>query len=102
MTGSTGVGPFESAKQPRSEQRQDVALAEQSLGFTHSTNSDKQICGGWEEEVAQFICKKIRQHVKLFLDQEAGVNWNSGLYALFQGKSLFLISLCLVSATKGS
>lgn len=27
--------------------------------------------------------------MKLFLNQEAGVNWNSGLHALFQGRSLF-------------
>lgn len=86
---------------PCSEQCQDVALAEQSLGFTHSTDSDEQICDGWEEEVAQFICKKIRQHVKLFLDQEAGVNWNSGLYALFQGKSLFFFFSMLSFPHKG-
>lgn len=47
--GSTGVGPFESAKHPllRAERR-DVALAEQSIGFTHSTKSliDKSVMAG--------------------------------------------------------
>lgn len=49
MMGSTGVGPFESAKQPllRAE-CQDVALAEQPVGFTHSTNSliNKSVMAG--------------------------------------------------------
>lgn len=48
--------------------------------------------------------------MKLFLDQEAGVNWNSGLHALFQGRSLFffffsflmLSSPFLFFPTKGS
>lgn len=31
--------------------------------------------------------------MKLFLDQEAGVNRNSGLHALFQGRSLFFLML---------
>lgn len=85
------VGPFGSAKQPLLRAASGCGPG-RAVGRIHSQHllSDKQICDVWEEEVAQLICKKIRQHVKLFLDQEAGVNWNSGLRALFQGRSLFV------------
>lgn len=47
--GSTGVGPFESAKHPLLRvECQDVALAEKLLGFTHSTKSliNKSVMAG--------------------------------------------------------